>query len=114
MKCYQMYVDGQWINAKNGKLDQVLNPSTEEIIAQIQDGDADDAEFVLSVAKTAQQGWKRKPARERSELMRKFAQEIRNQREFLADLLVKEQGKLLKVALGEVDVAASFIDYACD
>ncbi|GLT15308.1 aldehyde dehydrogenase [Vibrio algivorus] len=114
MKCYQMYVDGQWINAKNGKLDQVLNPSTEEIIAQIQDGDANDAEFVLSVAKKAQDSWKRRPARERAELLRKFAQEIRNQREFLAELLVKEQGKLYKVALSEVNVAASFIDYACD
>ncbi len=114
MKRYQMYVNGQWIDAKSGKLDVVLNPSTEQVIAEIQDGDESDAEHVLTVAKQAQESWKRKTARERAEIMRQFAQEIRNNRAFLAELLVTEQGKLHRVALGEVDVAASFIEYACD
>ncbi len=109
-----MYVDGKWIDAKNGKIDTVISPSTEEVVAEIQDGDALDADHVLSVAKRAQSEWKRTTARYRAELMRKFAQEIRNNRERLAELLVTEQGKLLRVALGEVDVAASFIEYACD
>jgi len=114
MKRYQMYVDGQWIDAKNGKIDTVLNPSTEEVVAEIQDGDASDADHVLGVAKRAQTEWKRTTARYRADLMRKFAKEIRNNRERLAELLVTEQGKLLRVALGEVDVAASFIEYSCD
>jgi lactaldehyde dehydrogenase/glycolaldehyde dehydrogenase len=114
MKRYQNYVDGKWVDAKNGKIDQVINPSTEEVVAEIQDGDASDADYVLGVAKRAQAEWKRVPARQRAELLRKFAQEIRENREFLAELLVQEQGKLLKVARGEVDVTASFIDYACD
>ncbi|WP_394244310.1 3,6-anhydro-alpha-L-galactose dehydrogenase [Vibrio astriarenae] len=114
MKRYQMYVDGQWIDAASGKVDQVINPSTEEVVAEIQDGDQADAELVVSVAKRAQAEWKRVPARQRAELLRKFAQEIRNNREYLAELLVSEQGKLHRVALGEVDVAASFIEYACD
>lgn len=114
MKRYQMYVNGQWVDAKNGKLDIVLNPSTEEVIAEIQDGDESDALAVLTAAKEAQASWKLRPARERADLMRKFAHEIRNNREYLAELLVSEQGKLHRVALGEVDVAASFIEYACD
>lgn len=114
MKRYQNYVDGKWIDAVNGKVDQVINPSTEEVIAEIQDGDASDAEFVLSAAKRAQTEWKRVPARDRAELLRKFAQEIRKNKEYLAELLVKEQGKLFKVARGEVEVTASFIEYACD
>ncbi|NLS14208.1 aldehyde dehydrogenase [Vibrio sp. SM6] len=114
MKRYQMYVNGEWINATSGKIDRVINPSNEEIVAEIQDGDASDADYVLSVAKKAQSEWKRVPARQRAELLRKFAQEIRDNKEFLAELLVKEQGKLLKVARGEVDVTASFIEYACD
>ncbi|MGL6259445.1 aldehyde dehydrogenase [Vibrio sp. WXL103] len=114
MKRYQMFVNGEWIDAKNGKVDQVISPSTEEVIAEIQDADQADADYVLEVAKKAQSEWKRVPARQRAELLRKFAQEIRNNREYLAELLVTEQGKLHRVALGEVDVTASFIDYACD
>jgi lactaldehyde dehydrogenase/glycolaldehyde dehydrogenase len=114
MKRYQNYVDGKWVDALNGKIDTVINPSTEEVVAEIQDGDASDADAVLKVAKRAQEEWKRVPARQRAELLRKFAQEIRNNSEYLAKLLVQEQGKLLKVARGEVAVTASFIDYACD
>ena len=44
----------------------------------------------------------------------KFAQEIKANADYLAELLVKEQGKLLKVAKMEVAVTASFIEYACE
>ncbi|RKF18155.1 aldehyde dehydrogenase [Alginatibacterium sediminis] len=109
-----MFVDGQWINANAGQTVEVLNPATEACIATIQDGDESDADLAIQAAKKAQVAWRKRPARERAELMREFAKEIRAQQHSLAELLVREQGKLLKVALGEVNVTASFIEYACD
>ncbi|MFT2111708.1 aldehyde dehydrogenase [Marinomonas sp. 2405UD68-3] len=114
MKQYDMFVNGEWIKAKSGRTDSVINPSTESVVATIQHGDAEDAQGVMAAAKTAQITWRKKPARERADIMRKFAAEIRNRKQSLAELLVQEQGKLLKVALGEVEVTASFIEYACD
>lgn len=114
MKQYNMFVNGEWIKAKSEQTDTVINPSTEEIIAVIQHGDQADADIVMNAAKSAQVSWRKKTARERSDIMRKFAGEIRNRKEFLAELLVQEQGKLLKVALAEVEATCSFIEYACD
>jgi lactaldehyde dehydrogenase/glycolaldehyde dehydrogenase len=114
MKTYQMFVGGQWINAQNGATENVVSPSTEKVVAQIQNAGAEDADNVVKIAAQAQVAWRRKTARERADIMRTFAAEIRNQRQRLAELLTSEQGKLLKVALGEVDVCASFIEYACD
>ena len=68
----------------------------------------------MQVAKKAQEGWKRRTARDRADIMRKFAQEIRKNKKYLSELLVQEQGKLLNVAEGEVEVTCSFIEYACD
>ncbi len=114
MKQYDMFVNGEWIKAKSGRTDPVINPSNEEVIAHIQHGDQEDANHVMSCAKAAQLIWRQKPARERAGIMRQFAAEIRQRKQALATLLVQEQGKLLRVALGEVEAACSFIEYACD
>ncbi|MGF1815297.1 aldehyde dehydrogenase, partial [Vibrio splendidus] len=53
MKCYQMYVGGEWIDATNHQVEQVISPSTEEVIAEIQNADEGDAERILEVAKQA-------------------------------------------------------------
>ena len=114
MKEYKMFVNGEWITATSGRTDEVINPSTEAVIGRIQHGDGEDADTVMAAAKAAQIMWRQRPARERAGIMRNFAAEIRNRKQALAELLVQEQGKLLKVALGEVEAASSFIEYACD
>ncbi|TBR41958.1 aldehyde dehydrogenase [Marinomonas agarivorans] len=114
MKHYKMFVNGEWITAKSGQTDSVINPATEEVVAQIQHANADDADHVMAVAKAAQIEWRQKTPRERADIMRRFAAEIRNRKQMLAELLVREQGKLMQVALGEVEVTCSFIEYACD
>ncbi|MFC2113480.1 aldehyde dehydrogenase, partial [Bacteroidota bacterium] len=54
------------------------------------------------------------PPRKRAEMLYAFTAEIRANRSSLAELLVREQGKLLRVAEMEVDVTCSFIEYACE
>ncbi|REG78393.1 aldehyde dehydrogenase [Marinomonas pollencensis] len=114
MKEYKMFVNGAWVNAKSGRTDEVINPATEDVIGRIQHGDREDANKVMAAAKAAQIAWRQQTARERATLMRAFAAELRNRKQALATLLVQEQGKLLKVALGEVEAACGFIEYACD
>ncbi|GAB3480579.1 aldehyde dehydrogenase [Marinomonas epiphytica] len=114
MKHYEMYVNGQWIKSACGQTDTVINPTTEQVIASIQRGDQQDVEHIMSCAKAAQVAWRRRPSRERADIMRRFASLIRERKENLAKLLVAEQGKLLKVAMGEVEATSSFIEYACD
>lgn len=111
---FDQYINGEWVKPLNGRVAEVLNPSNDEVVGYVADGDATDAEVVLKAAEAAQKAWGKTPARKRAELLRAFTKEIQANREELATVLTKEQGKLYKVALFEVDVCCSFIEYACD
>lgn len=113
-KTYQLYINGQWEDSISNTLDTVYSPTTEEVVGQVQNGNEADALRALQAAEAAQQSWRSTPPRQRADLLFKFAQEIKANADYLAELLVKEQGKLLKVAKMEVAVTASFIEYACE
>ena len=114
IKEYEMFIDGSWVTSTSGETIDIINPSTEEVYAKVQNGTVAEAVQALEAAEKAQKEWKKVPARKRAELLYKFADEIKANADKLAELLVKEQGKLLKVAKMEVAVTASFIEYACE
>ncbi|MDG1803510.1 aldehyde dehydrogenase [Flavicella sp.] len=114
IKDYQLFINGEWRTSTSGETIDIVSPSTEEVVARVQNGTAEEAIEALEAADKAQKEWKKLPARERADLLYKLADEIDANNERLAQLLVKEQGKLLKVARFEVQVTASFIRYACE
>ncbi len=79
-QAYQMYINGCWVDAISKETAPVYNPSNEELIASIQNGNEADAQKALEAAFEAQKLWKKWPSRKRAELMRKFADEIRKQK----------------------------------
>lgn len=113
-KNYKLYINGNWEDSVTAETARVLNPSTEEVIGTVQNGNEKDAERALQAAQAASKAWAATPARKRAELLYAFTAEVKANRESLADLLCREQGKLFKVALFEVDVVCSFIEYACE
>lgn len=113
-KVFKQYVNGKWIAPKNGQYLDVLNPATNEVVGTVADGGEDDAVIALEAAEAAQKAWAAIPARKRAELLYAFSNEIKANRDEIATVLTKEQGKLFKVALFEVDVCCSFIEYACE
>ena len=111
---YKLYIGGTWTDAASGTSESITNPATDEVVGSVQVGNASDAIRALQAAELAQKSWKQLPARQRAVLMRAFAGEIRAHKQELAELLVREQGKLLSWAQGEVEATASFIEYACE
>ena len=114
IKEYKLFINGKWQDALSGELDKVFDPTTEEVVGKVQNGNEQDAKLALEAAEAAQKSWRNTPPRKRAELLFSLAQEIKNNSDYLANLLVREQGKLLKVAKMEVAVTASFIEYACE
>ncbi len=114
MKSYQLYINGQWVDASTASTDQIINPTDESIVGLVQNASVDDVNRALLAAQTAQVQWRRLPARQRADVRRAFTAEIRKNSEDLAQLLTREQGKLLQVARFEVEVTCSFIEYACE
>ncbi len=113
-KEYQLFINGEWVTSTSGDTIDVISPSTEEVVATIQNGTPEEGIKALEAADKAFKSWKKVPARQRAELLYKFADGILAKKDYLAELLVKEQGKLLKVAKFEVEVTATFIQYACE
>ncbi len=114
VKEYQLFINGEWISSTSGETIDVVCPATEEVVAKVQNGTPEEAIKALKVAEKAQKEWRKLPARTRGEYLYKLADEIDANSEYLAKLLVSEQGKLLKVAKMEVAVTATFIRYAAE
>ncbi len=114
IKEYQLFINGKWVTSTSGETIDIINPSNEEVIAKVQNGTSEEAIQALEAADKAQKSWKKLPAKSRADLLYKLADEIDANLDRLAELLVREQGKLLKVAKMETAVTASFIRYACE
>ncbi|WP_282134248.1 aldehyde dehydrogenase [Seonamhaeicola maritimus] len=114
VKEYQLFINGDWKTSTSGETIDIVSPSTEEVVARVQNGTAEEAVEALKAAEAAQKEWKKLPAKTRADYLYALADEIDANNERLAVLLTKEQGKLLKVARFEVAVTATFIRYAAE
>ncbi|HBN48769.1 MAG TPA: aldehyde dehydrogenase, partial [Thalassospira sp.] len=89
-------IDGELVPARNGRNFDVLNPATGKVIAQAAEGDADDVDFAVSVAKKAQKDWANRPARERGKLVAECGRILTQHVEELGRMVALESGKALR------------------
>jgi succinate-semialdehyde dehydrogenase/glutarate-semialdehyde dehydrogenase len=86
----------------------VENPATGETIATVPDGGPAEATAAVDAAAAAARAWARTPARKRSEILHRAFELMLRDHEELAQLIVRENGKSLADARGEVTYAAEF------
>ncbi len=104
----KLYIDGAFVAAVSGDTFSVVDPSTEQIIARVADGDQPEVEAALAAAERSASSWAATAPRARADiLMRAFDSMMRN-REELARLIAIENGKALPDARSEVEYAAEF------
>ncbi|HMH91233.1 MAG TPA: NAD-dependent succinate-semialdehyde dehydrogenase [Streptosporangiaceae bacterium] len=102
-----MLIGGQWSVGQRGVL-PVINPATEEPIAEVADASAQDALDAVGAAAAALPGWAARAPRERGECLRRAYELMIERAEPLARLMVAENGKALPDARGEITYAAEF------
>jgi succinate-semialdehyde dehydrogenase / glutarate-semialdehyde dehydrogenase len=107
----QAYIDGRWCDADRGATVKVNNPATGEILGTVPMMTANETRRAIEAAKKAFSDWCRKPAKERSILLRRWHDLIMSNVDDLGALMTAEQGKPLAEAKGEVAYAASFIEW---
>lgn len=100
-----LYIGGKW---QSGSGITVLDPSTGNLLAEVADASIEDAERAVDAADAAAAGWRATPARQRSEILRRWYQLMTQHAEELATLIALENGKALADARGEVAYAAEF------
>jgi 1-pyrroline dehydrogenase len=70
---FRMFIDGDWGDASSGETAQVINPATEEVIAEVPKGDASDVDQAVAAAREAFESWSLTTPAERSGMLHKFA-----------------------------------------
>ena len=107
----QMYVNGQWVDAKSGKTFTVQNPATGEAVATVADGGAEDARLAITRATEAFKSWSRLAPVERSRVLEKAFKLMTDRRDELANLITLENGKPIEEAKKEVGFAVGYLDW---
>src|SRR5271170_5405095 len=74
----QLYIDGAWTDGTSGESIDVINPSTEQVIATVPQGSVADVErAVLAARRAFEEGWGHSSPRERQSVMRRFFQALK-------------------------------------
>ncbi|MHB1214086.1 MAG: NAD-dependent succinate-semialdehyde dehydrogenase [Thiobacillus sp.] len=107
----QALIGGGWCDAADGARFAVNNPANAETVGHAPRCTRADVERAIEAAHTAFSGWRATPAKARAHSLRRWFDLILAHRDDLATIMVSEQGKPLAEARGEIDYAASFIEW---
>lgn len=104
----QLFIGGQWIDARNKESIEVFDPATEQVISEIQSATVEDGLDALTAADEAMDSWSRTAPRERAEILRKTFELIAQESENFATLISLEMGKPISEARAEVKYGNEF------
>jgi succinate-semialdehyde dehydrogenase/glutarate-semialdehyde dehydrogenase len=107
----QCYIDGEWVDADSGETIPVTNPANGKTIGTVPKMGTAETRRAIEAASRAYPAWRRKTAKERGAILRKWYDLLMASQDDLAVLMTTEQGKPLAEAKGEVAYAAAFIDW---
>jgi acyl-CoA reductase-like NAD-dependent aldehyde dehydrogenase len=98
MEKYQMYINGAWVGAADGKTTQVINPATEDVIAEVAVGNASDVQEAVSAAHNSfEKGeWRYKDPAERSRIMLDVLKKFREKGQGILPIEVANSGATIK------------------
>ncbi|CAI3922212.1 Acyl-CoA reductase or other NAD-dependent aldehyde dehydrogenase (AdhE) (PDB:1A4S) [Commensalibacter communis] len=107
----QCYINGQWLDADSGQTINVTNPATNDVIGTVPKMGTDETRRAIEAAEKAQIQWRKKTAKERSVILRRWYDLVMKNQGDLALLLTLEQGKPLAEAKGEIAYGASYLEW---
>ncbi|MCJ2519597.1 MAG: aldehyde dehydrogenase family protein, partial [Candidatus Thermoplasmatota archaeon] len=108
---YGVYINGEWVDSSGEELFDVINPANGETLARFPRGTREDVHRALDAAMEAFPGWKGTPPVKRGEVLLRASQILRDKKDKLSKLLVRENGKVIAEARGEVQEAIDFFEY---
>ncbi len=107
----QCFLDGEWCDANDASTFDVVNPATGEKVGTAPHMGAAETRRAIDAANAAWPAWRKKNAKERATILRKWNDLMLENADDLALIMTAEQGKPLPEAKGEVAYAASFLEW---
>ena len=112
LKKYQMYIDGQWVDAENNKTFETLNPENNEPWAIVPEASAKDTDKAVQAAQKAFEGeWPKLLPRERAKFLRAIGDQLRENAEMLGEIETIDTGKLFRETKKQAIYIAEYYDY---
>lgn len=107
----QMYIDGGWEESSSGEKLKKYNPSTGEVMEEFPAGKKEDVDRAIDAAEDSFEDWYSRGSLERSKVIYRAKALIENNRKELEDIIIAENGKVVKEASGEVDGVIDQLQY---
>jgi len=105
------YIDGEWVSAADGSMFKVTNPADGSLVTEVPQLGIAETKAAIEAANVAWPAWRRKTAKERAAILRRWYDLMVANRDDLAAIMTAEQGKPLTESAGEVMYGASFIEW---
>ncbi len=107
----QCYINGSWQDADSGEVIDVTNPATGEKLGTVPKMGADETRRAIEAAETAFLSWRKTTAYEKSQVLRRWFELMMEHKEDLSIIMTAEQGKPINESRGEINYAASYIEW---
>ena len=106
-----LYIDGKWLNGEGRKGEDVINPATGKTLAHLPHASKADLDAALAAAEKGFKVWRETSAYDRSKIMRKAADLLRERYDHVSKVQTQEQGKVYVESHAEVLTSADIIDW---
>jgi succinate-semialdehyde dehydrogenase/glutarate-semialdehyde dehydrogenase len=110
----RLHIDGEWINGAGRKSEDVVNPATGKTLAVLPHASKDDLDRALAAADKGLKVWAATSPYERSKVLRKAADIMRERADHIARIITQEQGKIFAEAKMETMGTADIIDWMAE
>jgi acyl-CoA reductase-like NAD-dependent aldehyde dehydrogenase len=111
-KVYKNYINGEWVEARNGKAIENRNPANrDELVGMFPASSEEDVNAAVDAAKEAYGTWRLVPAPKRAEILYRAAETLVARKEELAQDMTREMGKVVAETRGDVQEAIDMTYY---
>ena len=104
-------IDGRWVDADSGDRLEITDPASGRVIGTVPAMGAEEIRRAIAAADAAWHPWRERTAGDRAGILRRWYELMLANREDLAQIMTAEQGKPLSESRGEIQYAASFIEW---
>ncbi|MDC0530074.1 NAD-dependent succinate-semialdehyde dehydrogenase [Pelagibacteraceae bacterium] len=108
---YGQFIDGKWQKSSSGETYDVINPATEEVIGKASKANSEDIQKALKSAEKGLKIWRNTSPWERSKIIRKISELMKQRVDVLSKWLTLEVGKPLTEGPGEIGGAADIFEW---
>ncbi|MEE4308954.1 CoA-acylating methylmalonate-semialdehyde dehydrogenase [Pseudomonas alliivorans] len=109
----KLLIDGEWVDSQSNEWQDIVNPATQEVLAQVPFATPDELNAAVAAAQKAYRTWRETSIGARMRIMLKLQALIREHSKRIAAVLSAEQGKTLADAEGDIFRGLEVVEHAC-